>query len=91
MLTTEDGSFVRMNLDIYIDNKGNPSPEDKRQQVQSEAELIKLGGGQGKPGGPEGDKQGRQDEIDPKTGLTYGELEGMDVSEVWEVLKNRRR
>ena len=91
MLTTEDGSFVRMNLDIYIDNKGNPSPEDKRQQVQSEAELIKLRGRQGKPGGPEGDKQGWQDEIDPKTGLTYGELEGMDVSEVWEVLKNRRR
>ena len=91
MLTTEDGSFVRMNLDIYIDNNGNPSPEDKRQQVQSEAELIKLRGRQGKPGGPEADKQGWQDEIDPKTGLTYGELEGMDVSEVWELLKNRRR
>jgi len=91
MLTTEDGSFVRMNLDIYIDNKGNPNPEDKRQQVQSEAELIKLRGRQGKPGGPEADKQGWQDEIDPKTGLTYGELENMDVSEVWELLKNRRR
>jgi len=91
MLTTEDGSFVRMNLDIYIRNKGNPNPEDKRQQVQSEAELIKLRGRQGKPGGPEADKQGWQDEIDPKTGLTYGELEGMDVSEVWELLKNRRR
>jgi prepilin-type N-terminal cleavage/methylation domain-containing protein len=91
MLTTEDGTFIRMNLDIYKRNNGNPSPEDKRQQVQSEAELIKLRGRQGKPGGPEADKQGRQDEIDPKTGLTYGELENMDVSEVWELLKNRRR
>jgi len=91
MLTTKDGSFVGMNLDIYIRNNGNPSPEDKEMQVQSEAELIKLRGRQGKPGGPEADKQGWQDEIDPQTGLTYGELENMDVSEVWELLKNRRR
>ncbi len=91
MLTTKDGSFVGMNLDIYIRNNGNPSPEDKELQVQSEAELIKLKGRQGKPGGPEADMQGWQDEIDPKTGLTYGELENMDVSEVWELLKNRRR
>ena len=91
MLTTKDGSFVRMNLDIYISSGGDPSPEDKKLQVQSEAELIKLRGRQGEPGGPEGDKQGWQDEIDPKTGLTYGELENMDASEVWEVLKNRRQ
>jgi prepilin-type N-terminal cleavage/methylation domain-containing protein len=91
MLKTKDGSFVRMNLDIYISSGGNPSPEDKKLQVQSEAELIKLRGRQGEPGGPEGDKQDWQDEIDPKTGLTYGELENMDVSEVWEILKNRRQ
>lgn len=91
MLTTKDGSFVGMNLDIYMSSGGNPSPEDKELQVQSEAELIKLRGREGKPGGPEADKQGWQDEIDPQTGLTYGELEGMDVSEVWELLKNRRR
>ncbi len=91
MLTTKDGSFVGMNLDIYLRSGGNPSPEDKVLQVQSEAELIKLRGRQGEPGGPEADKQGWQDEIDPRTGLTYGELENMDVSEVWELLKNRRR
>jgi len=91
MLTTKDGSFVGMNLDIYLRSGGNPSPEDKKLQVQSEAELIKLKSRQSKPGGPEGDKQGWQDEIDPRTGLTYGELENMDVSEVWELLKNRQR
>ncbi len=91
MLTTKDGSFVGLNLDIYLRSGGNPSPEDKKLQVQSEAELIKLKSRQSKPGGPEGDKQGWQDEIDPRTGLTYGELENMDVSEVWELLKNRQR
>ena len=87
MLTTKDGLFIRMNLDIYMRSGGNPSPEDKSLQVKSEAELTKLTGRQGKQGGPEAG----QDDIDPQTGLTYGELEGMDVSEVWEVLKNRQR
>lgn len=87
MLTTEDGSFVRMNLEIYMRSGGNPSPEDKSLQVKSEAELTRLTGRQGKQGGP----QAGQDEIDPRTGLTYGELEGMGVSEVWELLKNRRQ
>jgi len=86
MLTTKDGLFIGMNLDVYMHSGGNPSPEDKELQVQSEAELIKLIDEQGKTSGT---KAGR-DEIDPQTGLTYGELEGMDVSEVWELLKNRR-
>ncbi len=91
MLTTDDGSFVRMNLDIYQLSGGNPSPEDKSLQVKSEAELIKLTSEQGKPDGTKAAQQTGQDEIDPRTGLTYEELEGMDVSEVWELMKNRRR
>ena len=54
LLKTGNGSFVRMNLDIYQINNGQPSDEDKKKQVESEAELIKqleeqngLGGGQG--------------------------------------------
>jgi hypothetical protein len=87
MLTTDDGSFVRMNLDIYQLSGGNPSPEDKSLQVKSEAELIKLTSEQGKL---DGTKAG-QDGIDPRTGLTYEEVEGMDTSEVLELRKNRRR
>jgi prepilin-type N-terminal cleavage/methylation domain-containing protein len=82
LLKTDNGSFVRMNLDIYQINKGQPSDEDKKKQIQSEAELIKLMKEQGRLGG--------QDDIDPKTGLTYDELNNMDISEVWELMKNRR-
>ncbi len=85
MLTTEDGSFVRKNLDIYRQNDGNPSPEDKQLQVKSIADLRKPTTGQ-----EAGDQEGWQDEIDPKTGLTYGELEEMDFSEIWELLKTRQ-
>jgi len=91
MLKTGDGSFVRMNLDIYQLSGGNPSPEDKSLQVKSKAELIKLTREQGKPGGTKAAQQAGQDKIDPRTGLTYKEPEGMDVSEVRELRKNRRR
>jgi prepilin-type N-terminal cleavage/methylation domain-containing protein len=79
---TDDGSFVRMNLDIYMMNNGRPGDEDKELQVESKAELIKLVEEQGKAGG--------QDDIDPNTGLTYDELNNMDISEVWELMKDKR-
>ena len=85
MLTTEDGSFVKQNLDIYRQNDGNPSPEDRQLQAKSIAGLREP---TTKQGGP--DQQGWQDDIDPKTGLTYGELEEMDFSEIWELLKSRQ-
>ncbi|MBA7611046.1 hypothetical protein ES703_18262 [subsurface metagenome] len=85
MLTIEDGSFVKKNLDIYRQNDGNPSPEDKQLQVKSIVDLRKPTGEQ-----EAGDQDGWQDEIDPKTGLTYGELEEMDFSEIWELLKTRQ-
>jgi len=89
MLTTEDGSFIKSNLDLYESNNGNPSEEDKKLQVKSKDELTTK---QGKPGaGTATDKQGWKDEIDPKTGLTYGELEQMDFSEIWDLIKNRQR
>ncbi len=89
MLTTEDGLFIRSNLDIYKESNGNPSEEQKNQQVQSVSEIEEIisgrTGGQNKEGA-----EGWEDEIDPKTGLTYGELENMDFSEIWELMKNRK-
>ena len=39
LLTTEDGSFIKKNLDIYIHSNGNPSEEEKNQQAKSIADL----------------------------------------------------
>jgi prepilin-type N-terminal cleavage/methylation domain-containing protein len=86
LLTTEDGSFIKSNLDLYKQNNGNPSAEDKQQQIKSEAELRDLSGksGQG-AGGPAGGKG----DVDPQTGLTYEELEQLDFSEIWNLMQNR--
>jgi excisionase family DNA binding protein/prepilin-type N-terminal cleavage/methylation domain-containing protein len=79
MLTTEDGSFIKINLDIYMQTDGNPSQEDKNKQITSKAELKGQNTGQS-----EGD-------IDPKTGLPYEELEKMDISQIWDILKDRKQ
>jgi hypothetical protein len=89
MLTTENGSFVKDNLELYMRSNGNPSAEDKEQQVKSEADLKNKKSKSGY--GSASDQQAGQDEIDPKTGLTYGELEQMDFSEIWDLMQKKRR
>ncbi len=82
MLTTEDGSFVRMNLDIYKNSGGNPSAEEKSSQASSEAELVRLTSDR--------ERTDNEDGIDPQTGLPYEELDNMDASEIFEFMKNQR-
>ena len=87
LLTTENGSFIKDNLDLYMSSNGNPSEEEKNQQAKSLADLKNK---RSQSGDGSADDAGK-DEIDPKTGLTYGELEQMDFSEVWELMQNQRR
>jgi len=87
LLTTENGSFIKDNLDLYMRSNGNPSEEEKSQQAKSLADL-KNKRSQSEDGST---SEAWKDEIDPKTGLTYGELEQMDFSEVWELMQNQRR
>jgi hypothetical protein len=83
MLTTENGFFIKSNLDLYKRTDGDPNPDEKSRQISSEADLIRQNAEQNLPGW--------QEEIDPKTGLTYEELEQMDISEIWEILKKKQQ
>jgi len=95
MLTTDDGSFIKNNIDVFKQSGGNPTAEAKSQQLASIEDLIKLTEEQSaeqktpesKPDTQE--QPGEQDwrnEVDPATGLTYGELEKMSFEEVWDLL-----
>ncbi len=96
MLKTEDGSFVKDNLDLYKDTGGDPPPEAKNQQVKSKAELVELAKErpepveqkeQSKPDEQEMDEWEKwRNEIEPVTGLTYGELAEMTFDEIWALL-----
>ena len=90
LLTLEDGSFVKSNLDIFIRGKGNPSDDDKKQQIKTKAELKNNKTNQSDKATGAGQK-GQKDEIDPKTGLPYSELEQMDFTQIWDLMKSRQR
>jgi len=54
MLKTKDGYYIKNQLDLYWDNDGNPSIEDREWQAQADAHLIDPTKRQ--------DKQSKQDE-----------------------------
>jgi len=92
MLTTEDGSFVKDNIDIFKESDGNPTPEAESQQVESVEQLTEQARqeisevDETKSTEPETSTDDDwQDQIEPITGLTYGELEQMDFWEIWEL------
>ncbi len=83
MLTTPDGHYIKNNLELFKYNNGNPSDKDKEDlQIESEEDLRRLRAKQ--------NKEQLQNEVDPTTGLTYGQIEQMDIQEIWEILKNKQ-
>ena len=84
LMTTDDGFFIKYNLDLFNLYNGNPSAEDKENmQIRSEQDLELLRTKQ--------KMENWQGEIEPKTGLTYGEMEQMNIKEIWDVLKTRQQ
>jgi len=91
MLTTENGSFVKNNLDVYKRSAGKPTDEQKKLQAASQAELLQLSQNVSQTGGPKTpDQQDWQNKVDPATGLTYEELDKMDFSQIFELIKKRQ-
>ncbi len=86
LLTTETGAFFKYNLDIYKDSDGKPGADGKKMQIDSIERLLELAEKQ-----PESEGQQQQDKIDPVTGLPYENLEKMNVGEVFNLLKDRKR
>lgn len=59
MLKTKDGYYIKNQLDLYWDNDGNPSIEDRQWQARADAHLIDPTKRQDKPG--KQDMPGKQD------------------------------
>ena len=91
LLTTDDGLFIKYNLDIYKRSQGSPSEQDKADQVESIEDLaLSLRSGQEGDAERSGAEQGA-DGVDPLTGLPYEELEKKDIREVMELLQKRQK
>jgi len=90
LLVTEDGAFIKHNLDIYIRSQGNPTEEEKGLQVESIEALALTLQGAADETGSESDVRRGNGGVDPATGLPYDQLEKMEVGEVMELLRNRQ-
>jgi len=90
MVVGEDGSFAKENLDLYKQTGGNPTPEQKAAQVQPDAITSAQAPEQAGPDAAQPADDSWKDQVDPVTGLTYGQLEEMDFFEIFELIKSRR-
>ncbi|MBN2315188.1 MAG: prepilin-type N-terminal cleavage/methylation domain-containing protein [Sedimentisphaerales bacterium] len=86
LITAEDGSFIKSNLDLFKQNNGEPSDDAKSKQIKSTAELRERLNQSGQETGGQSDGTGQ---VDSQTGLTYEELQQMDFSEIWNLMQNR--
>lgn len=74
LLKTDDGAFLRYNLDLFVEGNGDPTPEEKAEQVESIQELaMKL----------RAEREGTSDETggagrsDPRMGLSDDQTDQM--------------
>jgi prepilin-type N-terminal cleavage/methylation domain-containing protein len=89
MLTTDDGSFIRRNLDLYNRTNGKPSDEEMDSQAESITDLREqMEEDSARKRSLE--KENWKDQIDPATGLTQGEVENMGVKELFELLQSKK-
>jgi len=91
LLTTEDGSFIKYNLDLFMQSKGDPTAEDKRKQVKSIQELAtSLRAEQEKQNEASGQPEGTGVK-DGTTGQPPKQPGTMNLGDALNRLKERRR
>jgi prepilin-type N-terminal cleavage/methylation domain-containing protein len=86
MLTAEDGSFFKHNLDIYKEANGEPNEEEKNMQISSVEQLTELMKEQ-----PESDGQQQQGKTDQATGLPSETTDKTKAGEISNLLNERKR
>jgi len=93
LVPLDDGTIPKHNLDVFVDNDGNPPAEEIQSQIETEAELRAQQ--QDTPDEQDPISDGDDswlDEIDPTTGMTHREIEENPEAfwnRVMEVLSNR--
>jgi len=96
MVVTDEGQFVKQNIDLYRKTDGQPTQEQQATQIQSAAQLQKQIEVQGQQQGGTQNSQPMTEEewlnqIDPTTGLTNREVEQMDFMDLFQLLMKKKR
>jgi hypothetical protein len=92
MLTTQDGYYIKGQLDLYMNSNGTPTAEDRAQQAKIDAEIIKQAKEQAsqEKRAQESKQTGKPAEEPTYEGYTMKELEQMSLEELFRIfLVNR--
>jgi prepilin-type N-terminal cleavage/methylation domain-containing protein len=92
MLTTQDGYYIKGQLDLYMNSNGPPTAEDRAQQAKIDAEIIKQAKEQAsqEKRAQESKQTGKPAEEPTYEGYTMKELEQMSLEELFRIfLVNR--
>jgi prepilin-type N-terminal cleavage/methylation domain-containing protein len=80
LVKTDDDTFLRCNLDVFIQARGDPTPEQKAQQVKSVRELaVKLR------------MEQKESEQTGGTGLSNEQLEKMSPDQIRDLVNKQQR
>jgi prepilin-type N-terminal cleavage/methylation domain-containing protein len=97
MLTTEEGFFIKGQLDLYKKTGGNPTIEDINQQAKTDSDTKEPAEKQTEPDKQNADEQKTDESETDKTeksdaelicGHTMDELKQLDFQQIWEILSN---
>jgi type II secretory pathway pseudopilin PulG len=89
MLITEEGYYIKSELELYKETDGRPTAEDRRRQAERLAEPDEPDEPDDKPDEPEKpDEPDKQDHSDIICGYTLQELMQMSLDELYQVLSN---
>jgi prepilin-type N-terminal cleavage/methylation domain-containing protein len=85
LIKTAEGAFLKYNLDVFVQAKGDPTPEQKAEQVESVQKLAMKLRTQENGGEPQG--------AEPKgpTGLSNRELEKLSPDQIRELVNPESR
>jgi len=78
MLMTEEGYYIKSELELYKETDGRPTPEDRRRQAERLAQQDE----------DESDEPDEPDEAELICGYTLQELMQMPLDEAYQVLSN---
>ena len=94
LVVTDDGRFIKQNLDLYKQTGGEPTPEQQAAQIPSE-EVLAQNMQEQKQGvtedGQPMDEETWLNQIDPTTGLTNREVQEMDFMGLFQLMMKKKR
>ena len=94
LVVTDDGRFIKQNLDLYKQAGGEPTPEQQAAQIPSEEALAQNMQEQKQGVTEDGqpmDEETWLNQIDPTTGLTNREVQQMDFMELFQLMMKKKR